>query len=195
MPEVFAIRREVPALALALALAPTPADAAFSLALAPPAARFILRGDDPAVRAAGSAFGVSLPATPCRAARAGDRSAIWLGPDEWLLIAEVEDTAAVGAGLERALVDEPHSLVDVSHRQVALVLRGRRAARVLGAGCPLDLRPDAFPVDMAARTILAKTEILLLRQAGDCYRIEVWRSFAEYAVALLSEAARGAPDI
>ena len=190
MPDFFAIRRDVPA----LALAPTSADVAFSLALAPPAARFILRGNDSAARAAGTAFGVSLPATPCRAARAGDRSAIWIGPDEWLLIAKVEDTA-VGASLERALADEPHSLVDVSHRQVTLVLCGRRAARVLSAGCPLDLRPDAFPVDMAARTILAKTEIVLWRQAGDCFRVEVSRSFVEYAVALLSEAARGAPEI
>jgi len=190
MPDFFAIRRDVPA----LALAPTSADGAFSLALAPPAARFILRGNDSAARAAGTAFGVSLPATPCRAARAGDRSAIWIGPDEWLLIAKVEDTA-VGASLERALADEPHSLVDVSHRQVTLVLCGRRAARVLSAGCPLDLRPDAFPVDMAARTILAKTEIVLWRQAGDCFRVDVSRSFVEYAVALLFEAARGAPEI
>jgi sarcosine oxidase, subunit gamma len=189
MPDVFAIRREVPA------LAPRPPDGDFTLVVAPPAARFILRGDDSAVGTASLAFGFALPAIPCRAARAGDRSAIWLGPDEWLLIAEVENTAVIGTGLERALVDEPHSLVDVSHRQVAIVLRGRRAARVLSAGCPLDLRSDAFPVDMAARTILAKTEIVLWRQASDCFRIEVWRSFAEYAVALLSEAARGAPKV
>ncbi|MEI9983604.1 MAG: hypothetical protein WDN69_10620 [Aliidongia sp.] len=53
----------------------------------PPAARFNFRGRDAAVDAAGSAFGVMLPRQACRAASSGSRAALWLGPDEWLLMA------------------------------------------------------------------------------------------------------------
>ena len=40
----------------------------------------------------------------------------------------------------------PHALVEVSHRQTALEIRGPQAALLLNAGCPLDLEPGAFPV-------------------------------------------------
>ena len=185
MPEPLALRRTRP-------LAP-PAIDGFSLEFAPPAARFILRGDVACAKAAGEAFGVPLPTTPCRAAQSDDRTAIWLGPDEWLLIATSEEPETTGAIFASALADRLYSLVDVSHRQRGLILRGRKSARALSAGCPLDLRPDAFPPTMAARTIFAKSEIVLWRQTDEGFHVEVWRSFCDYVVALLYESARGAP--
>ena len=50
-----------------------------------PAARFILRGED-AAGCAGAVLGVDPPRTPLRAASGGSWAALWLGPDEWLLI-------------------------------------------------------------------------------------------------------------
>ncbi len=64
--------------------------------------------------------------------------------------------------------------------------------RALSAGCPLDLRVSAFPVGMATRTIFDKAEIVLWRREERAFRVEVWRSFAAYLVAALTEAARGA---
>ena len=62
---------------------------------------------------------------------------------------------------------------------------------LLAAGCPLELDVAAFPVGMCTRTMLAKVEIVLWRTGPDVFRIEVWRSFAPYVSAFLSEAARG----
>ena len=90
------------------------------------------------------------------------------------------------------LAAAPHSLVDVSHRQIGLVVSGSRAARALSAGCPLDLNPRACPPGMAARTIFDKAEVVLWRR-GEAFHVEVWRSFAPWLVASLIEAARGAP--
>ena len=56
-----------------------------------PAARFIFQGGPAAQKAAGEAFGVSLPDTPCRANTADGRAALWLGPDEYLLIGPATD--------------------------------------------------------------------------------------------------------
>jgi sarcosine oxidase, subunit gamma len=154
----------------------------------PPARRFVLRGG-PAVRAAAeAAFGVSVPAEACRAAAAGERAALWLGPDEWLLLAGPDDACeSLGAALEEL----PHSLVDVSHRQTAFCVSGPQATTLLAAGCPLDLEERAFPVGMCTRTMCAKTEIVLWRPAPQAFRIEVWRSFALYLTQFLAQAARG----
>jgi sarcosine oxidase, subunit gamma len=157
----------------------------------PPAARFVLRGGEPVCRAAAAALAVDVPQQACRAASAGTRSCLWLGPDEWLVLAPATDGAALAAALAQALKDLPHSLVDVSHRQVALALTGQSAALLLAAGCPLDLDARAFPVGMCTRTMLAKAEIVLWRQASERFRLEVWRSYASYVTQYLAEAARG----
>jgi sarcosine oxidase, subunit gamma len=157
----------------------------------PPAARHILRGGAEVRVAAEGALGLAVPASPCRASTDGERSALWLGPDEWLLIAPEAQGSAIAAALGRALSDLPHSLVDVSHRQTAFTVSGPDAEALLAAGCPLDLDASAFPVGMCTRTVLAKAEIVLWRTSPEAFRIEVWRSFAAYASQLLAEAARG----
>ncbi len=142
-------------------------------------ARLALRGDASAL---GSAFGLALPTQPCRATGADGRSALWLGPDEWLLLAPPgtldADVSAEGA-----------AVVDIGHRQVGLVLEGPGAMDALAAGCPLDLHPTAFPVGMCTRTVFGKAEIVLWRQDAERFHVEVWRSFAAYVCGLLERAA------
>ena len=157
----------------------------------PCAARWILRGG-PKVRAAAErALELAVPAAVCRASADRGRAALWLGPDEWLLISGEPAADDTAAALCAALAGLPHSLVEVSHRQVALEVTGPDAAVLLAAGCALDLGPGAFPVGMCTRTMLAKAEIVLWRTGPEAFRIEVWRSFAPYVSAFLSEAGRG----
>src|SRR5579872_4370992 len=118
----------------------------FALVEAPPAARFILRGGEAVRVACGMAFGAEPPSRLGLASEGDKRAALWLGPDEWLLIAGGADAAAAGAVLESVLEGTAHSLVDVSHRQIGLIAAGPAAARVVNAGCPLDLSLKAFPV-------------------------------------------------
>jgi sarcosine oxidase subunit gamma len=155
----------------------------------PAATRLSLRGGPEAYRAASTAFGVELPSAACRAVTVGARAALWLGPDEQLLIAPESEGAAIAAALAAGLAGIPHSLVDVSHRQIALSVRGPHAEWLLAHGCPLDVSLAEFPVGMCTRTVFAKAEILLWRTAADAFRVEVWRSFADYVVALLAETA------
>jgi sarcosine oxidase, subunit gamma len=157
----------------------------------PPAMRLVLRGPEPARAAAERAFGTPVPTTACRAGVRGERAALWLGPDEWLLIAPAAAAAGVLSGLESALSGLACSVVDVSHRQIGLEVAGAHAELLLAAGCPLDLHPGAFPVGMCTRSMLGKTESVLWRTGPDTFRLEVWRSFAAYLSAFLAEAARG----
>lgn len=166
----------------------------FALAEAAAAARFAFRGGEAARAATAVAFAVAPPARLGPVSRLANRAALWLGPDEWLLIAEAEPQASLGAALEAALARLPHSLVDVSHRQIGLVVAGDVAARALSAGCPLDLHASAFPPGFAARTMLDRIEITLWRLDSATFHVEVGRSFAPWAAAFLAEAARRAPD-
>jgi heterotetrameric sarcosine oxidase gamma subunit len=135
---------------------------------APPVARSIVR------RA--TDLHMAFPDT-CRSAVNGDRALLWLGPDEFLLL------AADGT-------DQPSDAVDVSHRDTAIEVSGPRAAWVINAFCALDLHPSAFPVGMCTRTLLAKVQIVLWRTDINMFRIEVARSFAPYVWACLEEARR-----
>ena len=151
-------------------------------------ARFLYRGDPALVD---GAFGIELPTTPMRAAVNGTRAALWLGPDEWLLLASEGEGLSLNEALSGALRGHPASLVDVGHRQVGLVVAGPRADMLLNAGCPLDLDVAAFPAGMCTRTILAKAEIVLWRTADETFRLEASRSVAPYVVAFLAEAVHG----
>jgi sarcosine oxidase subunit gamma len=156
--------------------------------LLPPASRFVLRGGPAVIAAASAATGLNLQSTACRSDSQGERSALWQGPDEQLLLTSVSDGPIMGQRLREALGSLPHSLVDVSHRQIAIEVRGSHAADVLNAGCPLDLHLSAFPVGMCTRTVLGRCDIVLWRRATDAFHVEVWRSFADYASRFLAEA-------
>ena len=156
----------------------------------PAVSRYILRGNSQVMTAAGTALGLTISQTACRAAtnEAQAVAALWLGPDEQLLIGP--ETGDLAATLQHALRDRPHSLVEVSHRQIALEVSGPRATAVLNAGCPLDLDLSAFPVGMCTRTVLTKAEIVLWRTDETVFHVEVWRSFASYLTEFLAEVAR-----
>jgi sarcosine oxidase subunit gamma len=145
----------------------------------PASARFSLRGTPDDLAAGCAAFVVPVPEV-LRAATRGERAALWLGPDEFLLLGRA-GAAAPGAG----------TVVDVGERQVGLAVRGAGAEPMLAAGCPLDL--EMFPVGGCTRTLLGKADIVLWRVAVQDWRLEVWRSFAPYVRLLLEQAARDWP--
>ncbi len=155
-----------------------------------PRSRYTLRGGAQAMAAIGPAFGVSPSLQACRAVASGTRAALWLGPDEQLLLGLEGDTDSIRSGIEAALAGIPHSLVDVSHRQTALEVSGPHAEQILNGASPLDLSLGAFPVGMCTRTLLDKSDIVLWRTREDAFHIEVWRSFTDYVAGLLTEIGR-----
>jgi sarcosine oxidase subunit gamma len=161
-----------------------------SVTLVPSAARLSARGDRAAAEAIGRAFGVPLPREACRSAEGGRRAALWLGPDEWLLIAASGEADSVIRDIEGELEGAAASLVDISDRQIGIDVVGPEAAEAINGFNALDLNPGAFPVGMCTRTVFGKAEIVLWRTAADRFRIEVWRSFAPYVLGCLEEAGR-----
>lgn len=66
------------------------------------------------------------------------------------------------------------SLVDVSHREVDIKVRGTTTKLALSSLCAPDL--EATPSGSATRTILDKVQAVLIKYAPDWHRIELWQS-------------------
>ena len=131
--------------------------------------------------AAEAALGFALPATPNTTAAGAGRTALWLGPDEWLIVAAPGAETALEVELGEALAGGLGSVVDSSANRTAIVLRGPAARDVLAKGCALDLHPRAFGPGRCAQTLLARAQVVL-EQLDDApaYRLLVRGSFADY---------------
>ncbi len=160
-------------------------DRAVALRLAEPAIRLNVRADTAAAATIGMAVGVLLGTAPCRAVIARDRTALWLGPDEWLVLAPETETE-----LARQPLAALGSVVDVSHAYTGIEVSGPRAAWCINAFNALDLDPHVFPVGACTRTLFGKAEIVLWRFEANQFRIEVGRSLAAYVLGCLREASR-----
>ncbi|MBP2237403.1 sarcosine oxidase subunit gamma [Sinorhizobium kostiense] len=150
-----------------------------------PASRIALRAPAESVSALSAALGVTLPVRPKTSASTAKRHALWLGPDEWLVIDEDGADLMAAAASSNAL----HSATDVSHRNTAVIVSGSGAEVAINSGCPQDLSLAIFPVGACSRTIFGKAEIILFRTAEDSFRVECWRSFSSFVFGLLSEGA------
>ena len=137
------------------------------------------------------ALGTELPVGANRWNGDCGRAAIWLGPDEWLIVAADGEAAPLEQAIRAARppADPWLSVVDLSQSYAALLLSGSRTRELLAKGCPLDLHPRAFGSGSCAQSTLAKARVLL-RAVEDGTAVEVWfrNSFADYAIRWLIDA-------
>lgn len=144
-----------------------------------------------AAEAVGLALGLQLPLQPNTVVRAGEVTALWLGPDEWLLVAPPGSERDLEHRVREAAGDEHVSVIDVSAQRTTLLVTGPRAHDLLAHGCPLDLHPRAFGSGRCAQTTLGRTHVVLV--ARDEPRAGFWvlvrSSFAGYLADWLLDAA------
>jgi len=133
----------------------------------------------------GASPGVRLATEPNTYARDGDLLVLWLGPDEWLVLAP-PDTDDLEERL-RSQLPPGGAVTDVSAQRTALRLSGLAVRDVLATGCALDLHPRAF-TGRCAQTMVARTQAILIEEAGD-FLVLVRSSFAGYLGDWLLDAA------
>jgi sarcosine oxidase, subunit gamma len=151
-----------------------------------------LRGDVgiPAFReAVREVLGIDVPTKPNTYAESSVLSALWLGPDEWLLVGDPGIENRLIARLSNRLSGIHSSVVNLSDARTVVELSGARSRELLAKGCSLDLHPRAFRAGECAQTNLARANIVL--QQLD--RIPVWRlyvraSFAGYLATWILDA-------
>ena len=141
-----------------------------------------LRGNagDPAFVAAVTAvLGVSPP--PANSvAKSGELDLLWLGPDEWLVVAPATP-ADLAQRLDAALQGFHRSVCDGSEGRVVLEIAGPEVRTVLAQGVTLDLHPRVFGPGRCAQTVLARVPVILQQiDDGPRFRLFVRASFAPY---------------
>lgn len=169
----------------------------------------VLRGSPRAIgRGAEGALGFALPAVK-KSARAGGSVAIWLSPDEWVVVTEPDLQTNVIDELSQSLSGTHHQVVDVSDYYTIIEIIGQRVRDLLAKLTTIDLHPRTFEVGDAVATTFAKaTGWLVLTKTtadksdgatapnSDHFQLIVRRSFADYLWCLLAEAGRewGLPE-
>ena len=138
-----------------------------------------------------AATGVGLPARAGEVAGSPDGTAVlWLGPDEFLVIAP-PGTDSLTAELEEALADAPGQVVKVSAARAVIELTGPAARDVLEGGVPADLHPRVFPAGRAVTTQLGAVRIILWHTHPDRHLVLVGTSFAGHVARWLLDALHG----
>jgi sarcosine oxidase, subunit gamma len=137
------------------------------------------------VRVDGStAATLGFPTVPNTATTPGDRDALWLGPDEWLVVGGPGAAGAIAAELGRSLDGLHHSIVDVSANRAVIELAGPSRHDLLSSACPIDLHPRSWGDGRCAQSVFGAAQILLQEREG-ATRLFVRPSFANYVVDLL----------
>lgn len=134
----------------------------------------------------GTAVGATLPTRAGATARTGAHTALWVGPDEWLIVTHADEV--VIETLVTALGDDPGAVVDVSANRTILEIGGPSACSVLDKGCPTDLHPRAFGPGTAVTTTLGPVPLLLWQVDVATFRLLPRSSFADYTARWLIDA-------
>jgi sarcosine oxidase, subunit gamma len=137
-----------------------------------------------------SALGLALPRVPNTVASRGDRRALWLGPDEWLLVGPGGQQEAPGQTLRHGLNGAFGSIVDVSANRTVLEIRGPNARELLAHVVPIDLDTRSFGPGRCAQTLLAKAQVIIDRISEDpAFHVYIRSSFASYVADWILDAA------
>ena len=134
-------------------------------------------------------FGTALPETANHFTRSGARRAVWLGPDETLLLCSDHEASELHRILSTQLEGRHFALTVISDALSVYSLSGPSVRDVLAKGCALDLHETIFRPDMCVQGLLDRAAVTLICEAKDEVRLICRRSFADYVESWLKDAA------
>ena len=170
---------------------PNPEGGAAGISIAKVAGRTLinLRCEDNIKAKLEALFGTPLPTEPNKVASMGTRRAIWLGPDETLLMIEEEQEAEFMLNLKALLGTAHYAATPVSDAIKIFRLGGTRRLDVLAKGCALDLHPASFKQGDCAQSMLAHAAITLAADTPDSLLLFCRTSYSDYVTSWLKDAA------
>ena len=177
----------------ALAHLVDPTDTYISIREIPTRGMIDLRGqttDRKFMSLAKNLLGVDLPKLPRTSQSFGDVKALWLSPDQWLILCAHSIAAALQAELSNTLKDNHALAVDVSDMRSIIRLEGEGAREVLMKGGSLDFTDGEFAPGYVRRMRFAEIAALVHVVETNVVDLYVFRSTAHYAFDFLKKAAR-----
>lgn len=120
-------------------------------------------------------------------AQAGDRSVIWLGPDEWLIMVEAGAANTIMADIETANLGHV-ATTEVSNAYGILTVNGKPSRQMLAKHCAIDLDVSVFTTGTVVQTIMGHAGIILIATGKNSFTVIGRSSFMPYLVTLLADA-------
>ncbi len=125
----------------------------------------------------------------------GDMAALWMSPDELMLLCPYEAANEMAAQLVAKLGDAHALVVNVSDARANFVLRGAGLREVIAKVAPVDMAPDFVAVGEVRRTRFAQVAAAFWLADDEAARIVCFRSVAPYLFDLLSTVARPGTEV
>jgi sarcosine oxidase, subunit gamma len=142
-----------------------------------------------------SVLGFDLPKAPRTSASWGDIKALWLSPDQWLILCTRSKCAELLSDLQKAL-GKVHSLaVNVSDMRSILRMEGACVRETLMKGSTLDLISADYKPGTVRRMRFAEIAALLHVVEENVIDIYVFRSYANYAWDFIVKSARKGSEV
>ena len=161
----------------------------FSMKEKTPIAKINLRGNLKNIEFTTNAeriLGMSLPKEASNTSVKEKITSLWLGPNEWLLVSNIEITKETNIyELEQVLFDEISKInlgavTNVSDHFTIFSLSGSNIFEVLSKGCPYDFDSENFLDNKVVQTILNHIDVTIHRKSKNDIDLYVRRSFADY---------------
>ena len=131
-------------------------------------------------------IGMSLPKEADNISVKEKITLLWLGPNEWLLVSNVEIAKETNIyELEQILFDgisktNLGAVTNVTDNFTIFSLSGSNIFEVLSKGCPYDFDSENFSDNKVVQTILNHIDVTIHRKSKNEIDLYVRRSFADY---------------
>lgn len=105
----------------------------------------------------------AFPERPNSKTEAGEATLIYIGPDHWILRADMAAEDRLLAGLRPAEAPPEISIVRVSDTLAIFRISGPEASEILSIACPMDVHDSRFGSDAASFTEFLGLKALVTR--------------------------------
>ena len=154
-----------------------------------PHGRALVRLRVPLALASDAAALAHLPLEPLTVGE-GDPTALWVGPEQWLLVSTTQPAEAILAEFAARLEGVLHHATEASDALTLIVIEGRAARGLLAMHSGLDLGQPPMGVGRCARTRMAKVAVLVHAVEAQRFDLYVDRSVVHYLLQWLQWSAR-----
>lgn len=154
-----------------------------------PHGRGLVRLRVPLNQAAHAAAVARLPLEPLTVDE-GEPAALWVGPEQWLIVSTTRPAEAVLTDLMARLDGILHHASDASDALALITVEGSAARSLLAMLSGIDYDAASLPPGRCVRTRMAKVAVLVRAVAADRFELYVDRSVAHYLEDWLRHAAR-----
>ena len=139
-----------------------------------------MRADKSAGKIIKSITGCTFPPAANKFTTAGERHAVWLGPDEFMIICEAGKDEELASAVHASFGSQHAAVTNITDALAAFHLKGAAVRQVLAKGCALDLHHNSFTSGDAAQTLLSSAAVTIMALADDEFIVICRTSFASY---------------